>query len=79
MLIVATLAHVIATSIFLGKDKPRQMLAGLENTYLAAAIVWIIIRMVSRYRERTSLRTGPSDGEPDAENDEILLNAARTA
>jgi hypothetical protein len=66
---VATVAHVIATYIFLGKDKPRQMLVGLPTTYLAVALVWIVIRMVSQCRERTSLRIGRSDGEPNTEND----------
>jgi hypothetical protein len=38
-LIVATVAHVIAAYIFLGKDKPSQMLVGLPITYLAVALV----------------------------------------
>jgi uncharacterized membrane protein len=63
--IVATLAHVIAACIFLGKDKPRQMLVGLPITYLAVALVWIIIRMVSRCRERTSLRRERVNTEND--------------
>jgi hypothetical protein len=69
MLVVATVAHVIAAYVFLGKDKPRQMFLGLHVTYLAGALVWIIIRMVSWCRERTSLRTARSDGEPNTESD----------
>jgi hypothetical protein len=42
---------------------------GLLIAELAVALVWIVIRMVSRYRERTSLRTAQSDGEPNTEND----------
>jgi uncharacterized membrane protein len=67
--IVATVTHVIAAYIFLGKDKPRQMLVGLPITYPAVALVWIVIIMVSRCRERTSLRTARSNGEPNTEND----------
>jgi hypothetical protein len=62
MFIVVTVAHVVVAYLFLGKDKPRQMLLGLPIIYLAVALVWIIIRMVSRCRERTSLRTVRSDG-----------------
>jgi cobalamin biosynthesis Mg chelatase CobN len=36
---------------------------------MAVALVWIVIRMVSRCRERTSLRTAQSDREPNTEND----------
>jgi hypothetical protein len=68
MFVVATVAHVIAAYIFLGKDKPRQMLLGLPITYLAVDLVWIVIRMVSRCMERTSLRTERSDGEPNTES-----------
>jgi hypothetical protein len=49
--VVATVGHVIAAYLFLGKDKPRQMLVGLPITYLAVALVWIVIRMVSRRRD----------------------------
>jgi Na+/H+-translocating membrane pyrophosphatase len=63
--VVAIVAHVIAAAcIFLGKDKPSQMLVDL-----LVALVWIVIRMVSQCRERTSLRTARSDGEPNTEND----------
>jgi hypothetical protein len=68
--VVAIVAHAIAAAcIFLGKDKPRQVLVGLLIAELTVALVCIIIRMVSRCRERTSLRTARSDGVPNTEND----------
>jgi hypothetical protein len=66
--VVAIVAHVIAAAcLFLGKDKPRQVLVGLLIAELAVGLVWVVIRMVSRFRERTSLRTTRSDGEPNTE------------
>jgi hypothetical protein len=68
--VVAIVAHAIAAAcIFLGKDKPRQVFVGLLITELTVALVWIDIRIMSRCRERTSLRTARSDGEPNTEND----------
>jgi hypothetical protein len=68
--VVAIVTHAIATAcIFLGKDKPRQVFVGLLITELAVALVWIVIRIVSRCREPTSLRTARSDGELNTEND----------
>jgi cytochrome c biogenesis factor len=68
--VVTIVAHAITTAcIFLGKDKPKQVLVGLLIAELAVAIVWIVIRIVSRCRERISLRTARSDGEPNTEND----------
>jgi uncharacterized membrane protein YjgN (DUF898 family) len=68
--VVAIVVHAIAAAcIFIGKDKPMQVLVGLLIAELAVALVWIVIRMVSRCRERTSLRTARSDGEPNTEND----------
>jgi hypothetical protein len=68
--VVAIVAHaIIAACIFLGKDKPRQVLVDFLIAELAVALVWIVIRMVSRCREGTSLRTTRSDGEPNTEND----------
>jgi hypothetical protein len=68
--LVAIVAHAIAAAcIFLGKDKPRQVFVGLLIAELAVALVWIVLRIVSRCRERTSLRTARSDGEPNTEND----------
>jgi hypothetical protein len=68
--VVAIVSHAIAAAcIFLGKDTPRQVFMGLLIAELAVALVWIVIRMVSQCRERTSLRTARSEGEPNTEND----------
>jgi hypothetical protein len=68
--VAVIVAHAIAAAcIFIGKDKPRQVLVGLLIAELAVTLVWIVIRMVSRCRECTSLRTARSDGEPNTEND----------
>jgi hypothetical protein len=68
--IIAIVAHaIIAACIFLRKDKPRQVLVDLLIAELAVGFVWIVIIMVSRDRERTSLRTARSDGEPNTDND----------
>jgi hypothetical protein len=70
--VVAIVAHAIAAAcIFLGKDKLRQVLMGLPIAELVVALVWIVIRMVSRCRECPSLKTARSDGEPNTENDVI--------
>jgi hypothetical protein len=68
--VVAIVRHAIAAAcIPLGKDKARQVFVGLLIAELAVGFVWIVIRMVSWYRERTSLRTARSDGEPNTDND----------
>jgi hypothetical protein len=68
--VVAIVAHaIIAACIFLGKDKPRQVLVDLLIVELTVDLAWIVIRMVSQCRERNSLRTARSDGEPNTEND----------
>jgi hypothetical protein len=68
--VVAIVAHAIAAAcIFIGKDKPRQVLVGLLIAELDVTLVWIVIRMVGRCRERTSPRTARSEGESNTKND----------
>jgi uncharacterized membrane protein YjgN (DUF898 family) len=55
--VIFVVVRAIAAHNFLGKDKPRQVLVGLLIAELAIALVWIVLRMVSWCRERTSLRT----------------------
>jgi hypothetical protein len=54
--VIFVVAQAIAAYNFLGKDKPRQALVGLLIAELAIALVWIVLRMASWCRERTSLR-----------------------
>jgi hypothetical protein len=65
----ASSAGQAVSGVSFGKDKPRQVLVGLLIAEPTVALVWIVIRMVSRCRERTSLRTARSEGEPNTEND----------